>query len=232
MIVICVVPLLLLVSRGITGSTSVSTASYTGVKFVALGDSITYGYTPKTDNVQMDEPWPTIVGKTMGFSKVVNMGISGSTLAHHWYAMSERLNDIPVDADIIAIWGGTNDFSHDIPLGTISDNDNTTVYGALNVICAYLNQNFSDSFVFLMTPYPRRGGTGQNNEGYNLLQVRDAVSAVGVKYGIPVLNMYDLGHFQREFNSDVSDGLHPTQDFVRKYTAPQISDFIKRNYHQ
>lgn len=199
-------------------------------RFVALGDSITYGYLPQSDGDQMINPWPSLVAEDLGFAYYDNLGISGSTLAHGYRSMSERLDSIPRDCTVLSVWGGTNDYTHDVPLGTIDDADNTSVYGALNVICSYVQENLPSCFVFLITPYQRRNDSHINTEGYSLIAIRDAVLEIGEKYSIPVLDMYTLGRFDKEFSKPYSDGLHPSQSFVKSHTAPQIADFIKRNY--
>ena len=76
------------------------------------------GYIPKSNNVQMSEPWPTLVAEDLGFTSYDNLGVSGSTLAHGYRSMSERLDSIPRDCTVLSVWGGTNDYTHDVPLGT------------------------------------------------------------------------------------------------------------------
>lgn len=209
---------------------SVDDVDWYSLSYTALGDSITYGYTPNTDGVQMDKPYCSAVADILQLKSSSNLGISGSTLTDNWYGMAKRIDTIPIKSDIISVFGGTNDWSHNWPLGTINDADDSTIYGSLNVICSYLTTNFKDSFVFLITPYPRRGA-GVNSSGYSLYDVRDAFINIGKKYNFPVLNFTDYGHFQTEMNDvNISDGLHPTQEFVLKYTAPQIAEFIKDNY--
>lgn len=204
--------------------------NWQSLSYTALGDSITYGYTPKTDNVQMDKPYCNVVADILDLKSSNNLGVSGSTLTNHWFGMAQRLNTIPKNSDIISVFGGTNDWSHSWTLGTIDDNEDTTIYGALNVICSYLTSNFENSFIFLITPYPRRSA-GVNTAGYSLFDVRDAILNIGIKYNLPVLNFTDYGHFQTEMNdTNISDGLHPTQDFILNYTAPQIAQFIIDNY--
>ena len=200
------------------------------LNYTAVGDSITYGYTPKTDNVQMEKPYCSAVADILGLSFFTNLGISGSTLTNKWHGMARRLDTIPENSSIISVFGGTNDWGRSRNLGIISDSDDSSIYGSLNIICSYLTLNFKDSFIFLITPYPRHKA-GVNSAGYTLYDVRDAVINVGQKFNIPVLNFTDFGLFEIEMdNKNISDGIHPTQEFILNYTAPQIAQFIRENY--
>ncbi len=45
--------------------------------------------------------------------------------------MSGRIEELDEDADIVVLFGGTNDFGHgDAPLGTFADHTPHTFYGA------------------------------------------------------------------------------------------------------
>ena len=49
-------------------------------------------------------------------------------------------------------------------------------------------------------------------------------------YNIPVLDMYNNGKYELEMYYPSSDGIHPSQEFIKNYTAPQIAEFIRQNY--
>ncbi|QWU48086.1 hypothetical protein KPL75_23220 [Bacillus sp. NP247] len=68
-----------------------------------------------------------------------NYGISGSRIAvweGHDQPMCTRHANMTDDADIITVFGGTNDYGNTVTLGTINSVDTGTFYGALNVLCA------------------------------------------------------------------------------------------------
>jgi hypothetical protein len=129
--------------------------------------------------------------------------------------------------------GGVNDYLQNLPLGNLDDNTNDTIYGSLNIIAENLSSR-KDTFVFFMTPYKYRIGDHTyedgNAAGYFISNVADAVKTVASKYNIPVLDMYTYGQFELEMFNEDSDGLHPSQEFFREYTAPQIAEFIRQNY--
>ena len=115
----------------------------------------------------------------------------------------------------------------------------TTVYGSLNLIAEYLTNNCSDTFYFFITPYNAKlkqgqynGNTGydDNKLGYSLEDVATAYKEVGAKYNIPVLDLFKYGNYEVEMYDSDSDGVHPNQDFILEYTAPQIAEFIRQNY--
>jgi lysophospholipase L1-like esterase len=148
--------------------------------------------------------------------------------------MTDRILAYTEHADIISVLMGVNDFNRDLPLGTIDDFSNTTVYGALNMIASHFKTYYKDSFVFFMTPYKQawgdKGSYTDNAQGYKLLDVANAVKEVVGNYGYPVLDLFNVGKYELEMYNAGSDGLHPSQEFFENYTAPQIAQFIKDNY--
>lgn len=205
--------------------------NFSKLSYVALGDSITYG----VDGVaggKMDNPYPEIVAETLNLSSVKNYGIKGSTLAvnENGYApMSVRYSEME-NADIVSVLGGVNDYFRNVPLGSLGDTENTTVYGALNTLVLGLRRKYTNSFIFFMTPYQVIDRT-YNSVGYTVNHVADAVKNVCALYNIPVLDLYSYGGFENEAKTNtLSDKVHPSQNFVEKYTAPQIVKFIKDNY--
>ncbi len=68
-----------------------------------------------------------------------NYGISESRIAvweGHDQPMCTRYANMTDDADIITVFGGTNDYGNTVTLGTINSVDTGAFYGALNILCA------------------------------------------------------------------------------------------------
>lgn len=206
--------------------------------YITFGDSITYGADFTRQYSQMDYPYPTLVSNTLSLKSFNNYAISGSTIA-------TDVDDLPsiyhqclnasADADIVSVLGGVNDYNRSVELGTISDNSKTTFYGSLNSIVSLLLEKYPDAFIFLMTPYKEDcyhqfSCTESNSAGYNLEDYANAVKDVAELYNIPVLDMYNEGQYELEMYNPNSDGIHPSQEFIREYTAPQIAEFIRQNY--
>lgn len=118
--------------------------------------------------------------------KYYNQGINGSTLAYHnsteytYFSRPvdhSRYTNIPNDADYIVIWFGINDSNKDIPIGTISDDVNTTFYGAWNIVLSYIIEHH---------PLAKIGIVVTN---YADVAYREATIASAKKWGIPYLDI-------------------------------------------
>ena len=109
-----------------------------------LGDSITEGVgTSGQEHIYLN-----ILRESVGLAEARNYGISGTRYAIQKgtksrpkddyvdvNSFSERFDKMEDDADIIVVFGGTNDYGHgDAPLGKFSDCTPDTFYGA----CHYL----------------------------------------------------------------------------------------------
>ena len=213
-------------------------AKYKNMSMNCLGDSITYGYIPN-DGSQMAKPYPSILQDLFEFSACRNYGISGSTLAStngNYDPMSVRYADMDANADIVSVFGGTNDYGRESysTLGTIDDTTNATIYGALDVLCNGLINKYPKAFIFFMTPLRRADKTGNNAGGYSLEDVSNAIKEVCYKYSIPVLDLYSKGgcHLENDAFRTVyggNDKLHVNQSFMLEHLAPMIEKFIRSN---
>lgn len=196
-----------------------------------LGDSITYGYVTKQGG-QYENPYPKLVGQILGAKESINYGRGSSTLAsgeNSYKPFVDRYLQMDENIDIIGVMGGVNDFSRNIPLGSIDDTDTTTIYGALNVLADGLKQKYPDAYIFFMSPLPMTT-TSANSQGYKMSDVRQAVYDVALKHKLDFLDMYLLSGFENEMRLDTTDGVHPSQELVENSIAPQIAQFIIENY--
>ena len=208
-------------------------ATFHDLTYAAIGDSITFGFDVPKFGAQMDEPYPTLIKKKLKLKQVYNYGVSGATLTNHegFFSLSDYYKEMEDNIDIISVLGGINDYnSNIIPLGTINDQNNNTIYGALNTLTTGLKEKYPNSYIFFMTPYKCGHDKGINALGYSLNDICIAIKEVCNNNNLDVLDLYTYGNIEIDFNNPDSDKLHPTQDFIRKYTAPQISNFIKNNY--
>lgn len=217
----------------------VENVDFTELTYIAFGDSITKGY---CNNAVMDTPYPKGVSEKLGLKSFTNLGISGADLVNSTLvneiglnmSISNQVLALDTYYDIISVNGGVNDWHYSQPLGTINDNNNSTIYGSLNVMANHLKTNFPNSFIFFITPYNfnKNGNDGYtiNDGGYSLEDVSNAYKKIGIKYNIPILDLFHEGQYELEMYNSNSDGVHPTQEFVLKYSIPQITQFIKENY--
>jgi len=207
---------------------------FSDLTYVAFGDSITYGidgnYRSGDANYRMAKPYATLVGDTLGIGTVDNQGKSGATLTQHAtrFNMTQRILEYTGDADIISVLLGVNDYSAKCALGDMNSRDNTTVYGSLHMIAQHLKTEYPDAFVFFMTPFQCNNTVSGS---YELIDVVNAVKAVGEAYNIPVLDMYNNGKYELEMTVAPNDGVHPSQQHHITYTAPLICEFLEQNYN-
>lgn len=176
-----------------------------------LGDSITEG-------VGASGPAQGFVCQLAGMSgaKCRNYGIAGTRIARKRTpsddpAMDEdfcrRSPRMDPAADLVAVFGGTNDFGHgDAPLGDPQDKDPTTFYGALRTLYESLAQSFSAARIVVATPMHRAVET---RPGWpDLCEYVEAIRYMADLYGFPVLDLYQKGIPRR----CIPDGLHPNDE--------------------
>lgn len=213
-------------------------------KIACLGDSITEGVNAG------GWQWHRYIDswcKSNGINSIVtNLGIGGTSVCTSSYVTDRlkpfvnRLDTIPADADIVVIFGGTNDWGNNATLGSIIDTGTSSFYGAYKYILEWLAVNRPNAKVMTMTPLKRyfRGGgttwvnaqTTPNNKG-NLLQdyVR-AVKEVSDLYAVPCVDLHNdsglnpvLEIVRTKF---MGDGLHPTAEGNKKM-YPVILDKMR-----
>jgi len=159
----------------------------TGKKWYACGDSFTADGYGTSDQPKFEEGlytgknkvYPFYIGRRCGID-VTNLAVGGQTMAKvegRGNCFSEDIyQSIGADADYITIRLGINDDNQNVPIGTIDDSDNTTFYGAWNVVMEHLITNH---------PFAHIGIIISNGMD---LEYAEAVKAIAVKWGIPYLD--------------------------------------------
>ena len=132
--------------------------------------------------------------------------------------------NVPIDADVISVWIGTNDKGSNVAIGDINSTNETTYLGSYNVMLSWLIDNRPNAKILLITPMQRSDALGQT--GTPLIDYVNAVEQLGEKYGKRVLNMYkNSGLYvysdvvKQQF---IPDGLHPNYDGHKLFIAPVI----------
>lgn len=214
-----------------------ATIDFSKMSYVAFGDSITYGADYSLSYSQMADPYPELVSDALGLASFTNKAVSGATFCTNTLnrvCMTDRVLSYTDKADIISVMLGVNDFATSLPLGKFGDTTSATIYGSLYLMAEHLTTTQEDAFIFFMTPYKCKVGTktykDKNDAGYVLCDVVTAIKTVASEYNIPVLDMFNEGQYELEMYNHGSDGIHPSQEFIREYTAPQIEVFIRQNY--
>ena len=200
----------------------------------ALGDSISeplYAY------------WRNF-GTLCGFTTLDVDAVGGSCIAdgdqyESHTPMVQRYSALNASAEVIYVFGGTNDWGHDIPIGTMGDTVETTFYGALDTLCVGLLTRYPLKKVFFITPlqrnddlWPANGqpsGSHVNGQGKKLIDYVNAIKEVCSKYSIPVLDLYNNSCITGNINAIAStlynDGLHPTSA-AHTVIGKEVANFI------
>ncbi len=214
-----------------------------GRKINFLGDSITEG----VGTSGQEHIFWNVLGKTTG-ATVRGYGISGSRIARQWHPENPedrherwfvtRVPEMDPDADVIVVFGGTNDWGHgDAPLGTFADRTDDTFYGAMHNLCLALLEKYPAAVIIFMTPLHRYRATEcphVNDRGkrrdHTLDDYRRAIKEVAGYYGLPVLELEKITGIQPAVEHMAKrympDGLHPN-DAGHAVMAARLQGFLE-----
>lgn len=189
-----------------------------------LGDSITAG---SGASEQCKRYTDLIAAKTGAVCR--NYGIGGTRIAKQKSPSADnprydlnfcmRALEMETPADIVVVFGGTNDFGHgDAPFGEDTDTTNDTFCGALNVLYDSLKSRYPDAAIVVLTPLHR---SEELREGYPdvifpgkqpLKNYVEAIRRAAARHSLSVLDLYENG-FRPEGPwgpyECFTDGLHP-----------------------
>ena len=206
-----------------------------------LGDSITAGAVASSP----DKTFCRLLETDYGFI-CRNYGMGGTRIAkqrnraHDCYDQDNfcaRVSKMDADADVVMVFGGTNDFGHgEAPIGEMSDRTPDTFYGALHTLYSSLIERYPDSKIAILTPTHRisednpRGDGSKLADGALLKDYVEAIREVAEYYSLPILDLYKDSGLQPKIaiikEKYVPDGLHPN-DEGHKILADKIAKFIK-----
>lgn len=219
-------------------------------KVLVLGDSIS------TDNYGDYKKWVTdLIDEGFLPADTVNS-------SQHASGFVARYNDQPNDFitrltgisnpetyDLVITFGGINDANKLVPMGTDSDTDYLTYFGAaVRYYYKYLCTNFINARIATLLPLPC---STQNRES-SVIGVQytysDYQKSVCEAYSLPVLDLtnhsgfypdankpgidyYAAQAFRNRWTLQVGewepDGIHPTEEYEKKFLAPMIKSFIE-----
>lgn len=210
-----------------------------GTKINFLGDSITEG----AGTSSHDKMFTMLIEREYG-AICQNYGIGGTRIARQKTPTEEkwdrdfisRVPEMDNDADIVVVFGGTNDFGHgDAPLGTMSDRTPYTFYGALHCLYTALTEKYPDVPVVILTPLHRLNedspkGDNKPEPVGTLKEYVNIIREVAEYYSFPVLDLYKESGLQPKVpliqQKYVPDGLHPNDD-GNAILAHKIARFLE-----
>ena len=190
---------------------------------IFLGDSITQGVGAS----DVEKCYVSLFAKAHPEARVYNFGISGTRIAMQlkpsvnssWDKyFASRIDSFPKEADLICIFGGTNDHGHgDAPFGSIDDTDGYSFSGALNDLYTRLILKYPEARIVVFTPTHK---TAENElhakpDGeYTLKSYVERIRETAEKYSLPVLDLFACSGIQplipvhKELY--MPDGIHPS----------------------
>ncbi len=210
-----------------------------GTKINFLGDSITEG----AGTSSPDRMFTMLIEREYG-AICQNYGIGGTRIARQKTPTDEkwdrdfisRVPEMDNDADIVVVFGGTNDFGHgDAPLGTMSDRTPYTFYGALHCLYTALTEKYPDVPVVILTPLHRLNedspkGDNKPEPVGTLKEYVNIIREVAEYYSFPVLDLYKESGLQPKVpviqQKYIPDGLHPNDD-GNAILAHKIARFLE-----
>ena len=210
-----------------------------GTKINFLGDSITEG----AGTSSHDKMFTMLIEREYG-ATCQNYGIGGTRIARQKTPTEEnwdrdfisRVPEMDADADIVVVFGGTNDFGHgDAPLGAMSNRTPYTFYGALHCLYTALIEKYPDVPIVVLTPLHRITEdipTGDNKPAPvgTLKEYVNIIREVAEYYSLPVLDLFKESGLQPKIpviqQKYVPDGLHPN-DAGNDILAHKIARFLE-----
>lgn len=206
-----------------------------GLKINFLGDSITEGHGCSREELRFADRIAEEYGAVTRC-----YGIGGTRLARqntpsgnprHDLDFPSRVAEMDPDADVVVIFGGTNDFGHgDAPFGTPSDRTADTFCGALHELFTSLLTKYPATQFVVITPLHRDTEAIPNMHGKVLKDYVDEIRAAAEHYSLPVLDLYASFGVQPAVPAMkaryMPDGLHPN-DAGHVILTNKIAKFIE-----
>jgi len=208
----------------------------TGKKINFLGDSITEGFCATTPERSFVE----VIKRLYNLAEVRNYGIAGTRIARQRTPSEAarfdldfcgRFDTMDKDAQVIVVFGGTNDHGHgDAPMGSSTDRTPETFRGACHYLFSRLPKRFPDAKILILTPLHR---LDENNpkgaEGWLLKDYVQVIRDTAAVYGLPVLDLFETSairaHIPEIAAKLTTDGLHPN-DEGHEILAREIGEYL------
>ncbi len=189
-----------------------------GLKINFLGDSITEGHGTSSEAAR----FTSLIAEKFG-AVTRCYGIGGTRIAHqktpsgnprHDLDFLSRVEEMSPDADVVVVFGGTNDFGHgDAPFGTFADRTGDTFCGALHALYTALLEKYPAAAIIVLTPTHRLGEDVPNMHGHVLRDYVEAIRRTAEYYSLPVLDLFAASGIQPTVPvmqaTYMPDGLHP-----------------------
>lgn len=205
-----------------------------GKKINFLGDSITEG----SCATRPEWAYVEVMKTSYGLAAARNYGIGGTRIARQQVPSENpkfdrdfpsRVSEMDPDADIVIVFGGTNDHGHgDAPFGVDSDRTADTFCGACHCLYRSLLENFPRAKIVVLTPLHREVET--RADGITLEDYVNQIRNAAAQYGLPILDLYERSTIKANVPEIAArlttDGLHPN-DEGHAILAQEIGEYLK-----
>ena len=194
-----------------------SASKWYGKTISALGDSITYGFGLTN---RESEVWTTLIANRTG-ATVNNYGLNSSKVSNisgdSVQSFVDRRDSVP-DSDLIIIFGGTNDYWHQLTaVGTATSYDVATFGGALNYLFNYFQTQYPSKKILYIFPMHQyySGNPDSHDFGYGSFDAfRQVAIGACANSGVPMLDLYATSGTNVAGNATqrsyyTKDGVHP-----------------------
>lgn len=199
-----------------------------GKKWTVVGDSLTEA------NLRTTMNYHDYIHQSTDIT-VVNMGVSGCGYKrsdNDGKAFYQRISNVPVDSDVITIFGSFNDLGSGASLGSATDTGTTTIGGCINTTLDNLFTAIPLANVGIVSPTPWQN-SNPTNEPNTASQYCDLLEAVCKRRGIPYLDLFHCSQLRPwdstfrtlAYSKDEGNGTHPDEQ-GHKLIAPRFEGFL------
>lgn len=208
-----------------------------GKRIAFLGDSITEGWGTSC----VENRYDNVLLREAELGSTFTDGVGGTRIAYQRGASGDprwdlyfcgRAASLDLSADVIVVFGGTNDFGHgNAPFGEDGDRTPDTFCGAVNFLMRFLRGRYPSAKVVFMTPVKRQFGERPSPvTGHSLRDYAAAIVRAGEANGVPVLDLYNVLPLDPDRDDDrlayTIDGLHPN-DAGHRMIADALRRFLE-----
>lgn len=195
-----------------------------GKKWAAMGDSLTAA------NDTASAKYHALIADKTGIS-VVNLGAGGTGYKKEYDGVSgfvNRTDTIPLDSDVVTIFGSGNDGSYTI--GNPTDTGTDTLCGCINTTIERIFTRIPTCKLGIITPTPWQSYNPATDTNW-MAQYSAAIVQICKNWGVPCLDLYHCSNL-RPWDSDFrdvaysnADGVHPNNTGHAIF-APRIEAFL------
>lgn len=212
------------------GSFVIYSPNWKGKKWVCVGDSLT------AENSATTKHYFDFVSDITGIS-VVNMGADGTGYAKSsgsGSAFYNRVSNVPIDADVVTIFGSFNDLSSGLEIGTPTDTGTSTIAGCINTTITNLQSHMPLVNLGIVAPTPWKTARPNFVETSNSYKYVNMLEQICKLRSIPFLNLWycsNLRPWESSFlpyaySNDGDSGVHPNEE-GHKLIAGRFKAFIE-----